>query len=1050
MRRKLKALHAMREELEEIYKLDGLPSQSVLGVLQSILSGGGTFRWFKRSWRLARKRLLENTVNAQVKFNEMMAVLDKVIAFEGDRYMFVQNQSYKELLGEHANGLDTDIVSLEAVRGWYRRVRQIYGLGFGPKVELGNAIIDLPPDLARTIRSLAERGITEQLASMLRELASLKTIFVTVQEMQNNQAVLVGATGIIERILGSLNDALRDCKPLVTDNTISLKELLNRIKALNTLRNAVKIWNKADYDNRLFQGRLGLEIGLDADNQPTLEIAYRTIRVAGCLDQEITTSLIKRRIYKAPDRTTFETLHTLGQRLRKLMDKQINKRATFEALVKLDWEGWSDRCRDDTAKLIERNAEALSHEKTLQNWLDYVRVREHLSALGFNKLADGVEKETISVRQLKDAYYAGIYDLLARDIIREQPELGRFSGHNQEAIQRQFKEYDNKLKKLQCERISWEVDQTKVPRGNCFGRVSEYTEVCLLEHEFGKKKRHIPIRQLVKRASGALVGLKPCFMMGPMSVAQYLVPGQVSFDLVVMDEASQIKPEDSLGAIARGDQLIVVGDPKQLPPTSFFDRVVDDEGDDPTAIEESDSILDATLPMFPARRLRWHYRSQHESLIAFSNYSFYGSDLVLFPSPLNESEDYGIRFSRVRRGCFVNRRNLEEAKVIAEAIREHFRHRQDETIGVVSMSAEQRGQIERAIEVLAKEDPAFQEWLEKDQLRQEPLFIKNLENVQGDERDIVIISMTYGPNELGGKVYQRFGPINSDVGWRRLNVLFTRSRKRMYVFSSMGSDDIVVGPNSRRGVKALKDFLAYCETGLLQHTEGLTKRPPDSDFEIAVAEALRTEGFECVPQVGAAGFFIDIAVVDPGNPGRYLMGIECDGATYHSAKSVRDRDRLRQSILERLGWRIRRIWSTDWFKNPHSELNPIIRELHDLKTEQPVELEIGIESEDDEIDEIIKKVEKQGEFVDNFISKGVGLKEKLIRFGKDIIQKELPDTPDNQRLLRPAMLEAFLEYLPTNKPEFLEYMPSYLRQSTKADEGKFLNSVLEIINSTLE
>ena len=193
------------------------------------------------------------------------------------------------------------------------------------------------------------------------------------------------------------------------------------------------------------------------------------------------------------------------------------------------------------------------------------------------------------------------------------------------------------------------------------------------------------------------------------------------------------------------------------------------------------------------------------------------------------------------------------------------------------MSAEQRDQIERSIEMLAKEDIAFQEWYEKDQMQQESLFIKNLESVQGDERDIILISMTYGPDGVGGKVYQRFGPINSDVGWRRLNVLFTRSKKRMHVYSSMGSDDIVVGASSRRGVKALKDFLAYCETGVLHHTEGPTNRPPDSDFEIAVAAALRVEGFECIAQVGVAGFYIDIGVPDPGNPGRYLMGIECDG-----------------------------------------------------------------------------------------------------------------------------------------------------------------------------
>ncbi|MBI5636962.1 MAG: AAA family ATPase, partial [Nitrospinae bacterium] len=511
----------------------------------------------------------------------------------------------------------------------------------------------------------------------------------------------------------------------------------------------------------------------------------------------------------------------------------------------------------------------------------------------------------------------------------------------------------------------------------------------------------------------------------------------------------QIKPEDALGAIARGKQLVVVGDSKQLPPTSFFDRVVDGDAADPTTIEESESILDTTLPMFPARRLRWHYRSQHESLIAFSNHSFYEGDLVLFPSPHKATDSYGIRYTRVSRGCFINRRNMEEAKIISEAVREHFKHRPEESLGVVAMNAEQRLQIESAIEMLAKDDEVFQSSLEKDSQRDESLFIKNLENVQGDERDVIFISMTYGPQEPRGKVFQRFGPINSGVGWRRLNVLFTRSKKRMHIFSSMESKDIIVASTANRGVQALRDFIAYCETGMLYRTERESGRAPDSDFEIAVMAALRNKGYECIPQVGVAGFFIDIAVVDPGNSGRFLMGIECDGATYHSAKSTRDRDRLRQTILERLGWRIRRIWSTDWFRNPHDELRPIIRELSSLRTENVKGFEQKYESEAKEIKQIVDEVDQQESAIEKFISENKGLRERLVKYDREVIQRELPNTPENQRLLRPAMLDVFLEKKPTSKSEFLECIPGYLRQSTAATEGRYLEHVLEIINASM-
>jgi very-short-patch-repair endonuclease len=248
-------------------------------------------------------------------------------------------------------------------------------------------------------------------------------------------------------------------------------------------------------------------------------------------------------------------------------------------------------------------------------------------------------------------------------------------------------------------------------------------------------------------------------------------------------------------------------------------------------------------------------------------------------------------------------------------------------------------------------------------------------------------------------------------------VLFTRAKKRMHVFSSMGSDDIVLTERSKRGVEALKGFLAFAETGQL-HRAISTGKPPDSDFEVAVANALGDAGFQCVPQVGVAGFFIDLAVRDPGSPGRYLMGIECDGATYHSAKSVRDRDRLRQAVLERLGWRIRRIWSTDWYRNPRAEIEPIIRELNALKTEPPPdEPEVAKPPETEQIVEL----EQQELALDTSIPEEPGLRERLIRFDRKVIRAEEPDTPDNQRLLRPAMLEALLEYRPLTKSEFVEW-----------------------------
>jgi very-short-patch-repair endonuclease/DNA polymerase III delta prime subunit len=1050
LREELEQLHTLHDELKGIFSLDNLPGQLELHQLKETLDAGGIFRWFKGSWRSARKQVLGHSAGKQIKFSALQPLLEKAEEFVDRRNKLGENHYYKDALGDHLKGLDTHLNTIESLRNWYKKVRLQYGIGFGQKVHLGNAILDLPIDLARGIRSLSEQGIQQHLNNLLENLLKLKEIFAPVAGLRSDRALLTGREGIIPRLLASLEKAMCTCEPLATNSAISIEELAQRIQLLDKLKKAVSKWESTDLDNKLFQGHLGLKTGVNCDNNSSLSKLRNTLVVASCIDQNLKNKEIRQQLYDQPTVVTFSSLSAISGSLRTAVEAQRAKYEAFDQLVGLKAIDWMTQTGDLIGNLITRNTLALNNGDKLQNWLDYIRVQNQVIAMGLGNLVERVEKGDIDIQQVEDAHQAGSFDMLAREIFREQPELGRFSGHAQKALQDNFKEYDNRLKKLQCEQIAWQIEQKQIPKGNFGARVSERTERFLLEHECSKKTRHLPIRRLLHKAGGALVALKPCFMMGPMSVAQYLAPGQIAFDLVVMDEASQIKPQDALGAIARGSQLVVVGDPKQLPPTSFFDRIVDNDEDDPTAIEESESILDATAPIFQARRLRWHYRSQHESLIAFSNYSFYDSDLVLFPSPYKETENYGIQYSRVPSGCFVNRRNLEEARIISEAVREHFKYRPEESLGVVAMNAEQRLQIESAVETLAKKDVAFQVLLEKDARKQDLFFIKNLENVQGDERDVIFISMTYGPQEPGGRVLQRFGPINSDMGWRRLNVLFTRSKKRMHIFSSMGSEDIVAGSTAKRGVQALRDFLSFCETKILHKTERETGRPPDSDFEIAVMAALRNKGFECVPQVGVAGFFIDAAVIDPGKPGRYLMGIECDGATYHSAKSVRDRDRLRQTILERLGWRIRRIWSTDWFKNPHAELQPIIQELNELKTERVEDYQPKTESESDDIESIIEAVEKQETIMEKYICKETGLKEKLIEFDRDVIAKALPDTPDNQRLLRPAMLEALLEFLPVSKPEFLEYMPPYLRQSTNAAEEKFLDGILEIINSNAQ
>ena len=459
-------------------------------------------------------------------------------------------------------------------------------------------------------------------------------------------------------------------------------------------------------------------------------------------------------------------------------------------------------------------------------------------------------------------------------------------------------------------------------------------ELQIISREINKKRRHMPIRKLIGEAGRAIQAIKPVFMMSPMSIATYVPSGALQFDLVVFDEASQVKPVDAFGAILRGKQVVVVGDSKQLPPTSFFDSLNDGSNDeDYESVGDMESILSLFLGKgAPERMLRWHYRSRHDSLIAVSNNEFYNNRLMVFPSPGANPIARGLRLKHLPNTAYdrgKTRSNPEEAKAVAEAVLEHTRTYPNLTLGVVAFSVAQRDAIEFQMELLRREDPTCESFFTVE--KREPFFVKNLENVQGDERDVIFISMGYGKTSEG-YMTMSFGPINREGGERRLNVLISRARLAMDVFSNFTAKDIDLNRTNARGVVALKNFLAYAENGILEQPYA-TDKEPDSLFEVAVMKSLKQNGVDVQPQVGTAGFFIDIGVKDPEHPGRYILGIECDGATYHSSRSARDRDRLRQEVLEGLGWRLHRIWSTDWYRSPEKEIERVMLAIQKAKEE---------------------------------------------------------------------------------------------------------------------
>lgn len=558
----------------------------------------------------------------------------------------------------------------------------------------------------------------------------------------------------------------------------------------------------------------------------------------------------------------------------------------------------------------------------LREWCHWQTVRERVSGAAHPGLVTAIEAGTLRPADAHDAYRRALLRAWLDATIDADPVLRPFIAREHERKIARFRELDTRSLGEAASAVG-ALLAARVPRLQ--GQASESSEVGLLLREIAKKRRRLPVRRLIEKLPTLLPRLKPCFLMSPLSVAQMLDPAIPQFDLVVFDEASQIPVWDAIGAMARGANVVVVGDSKQLPPTNFFQKLEDgDEEPDEDEIEELESILDECVVSGLAEMsLRWHYRSRHESLIAFSNAHYYGNSLLTFPGPAHAVDGLGVRLVHLddaRYDRAQSRANRKEAEAVVADLLARLAAKPDESIGVVTFSQAQQTLIEDLLDRELRTRPELERFF-TDAVA-EPTFVKNLENVQGDERDVILFSVCYGPDEQG-KVAMNFGPLNREGGERRLNVAITRARRQVVVFTCLHPDRIDLARTRAVGVQHLKTFLDYARRGPLAIAKATTLPrggATESPFEAQVLAALVAKGHAIDAQVGCSGYRIDLAVKDPEHPGRYVLGIECDGAFYHRAATARDRDRLRADVLRRLGWTLHRVWSTDWFSDPAKEL----------------------------------------------------------------------------------------------------------------------------------
>lgn len=572
---------------------------------------------------------------------------------------------------------------------------------------------------------------------------------------------------------------------------------------------------------------------------------------------------------------------------------------------------------------LKNAADAITASETrLRSWCAWRRVRQTAIQHSLKPLVEAIEEGRLAKGEVEQAFLTAYSKWFAAETIDREPILRDFvSAEHMDSIE-EFRRVDDQVAKLTAE-YARTVLCGRLPAKTEVGRNDGYG---ILKHELQKKRSHKPLRKLASEMGEAFGHLAPCMLMSPLSIAQYLPADQQLFDLVIFDEASQITPWDAVGSIARGKQVVIAGDPRQMPPTNFFQRGANDSEFDGDVEGDLESILDECLAVgIPRHSLNWHYRSRHESLIAFSNHAYYGNNLITFPAAV--TRDSAVIWKRVQ-GIYAKGQGqtnqLEAEAIVAEAVKRLTDPefvKTGRTLAIITLNSNQQKLIEDLLDAARRSHPEIEPYFNEE--LSEPVVVKNLETVQGDERDVILLGICYGPTAPGaGTMSMNFGPLNRDGGERRLNVALTRSKQEMVVFTSFDPSLIDLNRTSARAVRDLKHFLEFADRGPRALAEAVQGSVGgfDSPFEEAVARRLQERGWQIVPQVGVSRFRIDIGVVHPDRPGDFLVGVECDGATYHRSATARDRDKVRAAILEGLGWTLLRVWSTDWFVDQEREV----------------------------------------------------------------------------------------------------------------------------------
>lgn len=917
-------------------------SNEIIPKIEAFVKIGGQQRLYIDQFKSGKKA-------STLSFEEINELLTNLILVKQEEAWFADNaETNNELFAALNQGAASDWESIEAGVELTKSVKALFDNGVMPDAAIAYSCAESRDERATlSIAMLVPERISEYKQMVSKIAPHWNADKVSIIAMIENLSAYV----IAARKLSSVIAEVRGYS--VAGNHTS-EELLTKVEKARIARSSKeKIEERGQTNSTLFGDRYD---GIETDWLLLQNDISAVEAVVSKKRNTVTDAVLNEISNNTESRQNLSSMHG---NLSTLIDKTRSEISYFqEQFEDTDFMG------NELLVVAARYDTCLNGFGELNKWLDYVETRAECDKHGLADFTAKIAAADNSITDVRAAFERGFYYQWIALAMDSVPAVQGFRRRIHEQRIDRFVKTDEKQYALSQKRIRDKIIST-YPRTNQMARAG--SELGILRHEMEKKRRIMPLRKLFQSIPNLLLTLKPCLMMSPLSVAYFLEAGSYQFDMVIFDEASQIFPQDAIGAIFRAKQVVIAGDTKQLPPTSFFASSTgngDDAFDDDDSYDDEvyDSILEETANILPNRTLLWHYRSKHEHLIAFSNQEIYKGELVTFPSSNESERDTGVEFVCVEDGYYEGggkNCNILEARHIVQLIKEHIDRYPKRSLGVIAFSEKQQNAIALEVQRFREKNPEYEEFFAEG--KEDEFFIKNLENVQGDERDTIIFSVGYAKTKEqkanNKPMAMRFGPLGVQGGERRLNVAITRAKTNVKLVSSILPSDIDLNRTESDGVRMLRSYIEFAMNGEATLASARANAKPD-DFVDAVAQFLTSHGYKVSQYIGCSGYKIDIAVEHPSDiVQQFAAGIECDGYSYASSRTARDRDRLRGSVLKSMGWNMYRVWSAEWYKNPEVEGEKLLAFIKAAIEECDKKVKV-IEAEKRKVEEALRKAEE--------------------------------------------------------------------------------------------